>query len=321
MIWFWVGFHVFLIVMLVLDLGVFHRKAHAIRIREALIWSGVWISLALFFNLLIYFWQGPEVALQFLTGYLIEKSLSADNLFAFLLLFTYFRVTPDYQHQVLFWGIIGALIMRAIFIAAGVTLISRFHWVIYLFGGFLILTGIRMATQKEGEIHPENNPVLKLVRRWIPVANEYHGDRFFIKKEARRYATLLFVVLLTVETTDLIFAVDSIPAILAITLDPFIVYTSNVFAILGLRSLYFALAGMVQLFHYLHYGLSAILVFVGVKMLITDLYHVPVGMTLGVIAGILILSVVASLRYPKNVIDLPPSVNPVVKEDSPFDRR
>jgi len=319
MIWFWVGFHVFLVVMLVLDLGVFHRKAHAIRIREALIWSGIWISLALLFNLLIYFWQGPEVALQFLTGYLIEKSLSVDNLFAFLLLFTYFRVTPDYQHHVLFWGIIGALIMRAIFIAVGVTLISKFHWVIYLFGGFLILAGIRMATQKEGEIHPENNPVLKRVRRWIPVTNEYHGDRFFVKKEARRYVTPLFVVLLTVETTDLIFAVDSIPAIFAITLDPFIVYTSNVFAILGLRSLYFALAGMIQLFHYLHYGISAILVFSGLKMLLSDIYKIPVGVMLGVIAGILILSVVASLRYPKKVIDLHSSVDPVIEGD-PFSR-
>jgi tellurite resistance protein TerC len=317
MISLWVGFHIFVIVMLVLDLGVFHRKAHVIRIREAVIWSGVWISLALLFNVLIYFWQGPEVALQFLTGYLIEKSLSVDNIFLFLLLFTYFRVTPDYQHKVLFWGIVGALLLRAIFIAAGVTLISKFHWVIYLFGGFLVLSGIRMATQKEGEIHPEHNPVLRLFRRWMPVTDEYHGDRFFIKREGRRYATPLFVVLLVVETTDLIFAVDSIPAILAITLDPFIVYTSNVFAILGLRALYFALAGMLQLFHYLHYGISAILVFVGLKMLLTDIYKVPVTMALGVIAGILIVSVLASRMYPKKVIDIPPSIDPVIKDPPP----
>jgi tellurite resistance protein TerC len=317
MISLWVGFHIFVIVMLVLDLGVFHRKAHVIRIREAVIWSGVWISLALLFNVLIYFWQGPEVALQFLTGYLIEKSLSVDNIFLFLLLFTYFRVTPDYQHKVLFWGIVGALLLRAIFIAAGVTLISKFHWVIYLFGGFLVLSGIRMATQKEGEIHPEHNPVLRLFRRWMPVTDEYHGDRFFIKREGRRYATPLFVVLLVVETTDLIFAVDSIPAILAITLDPFIVYTSNVFAILGLRALYFALAGMLQLFHYLHYGISAILVFVGLKMLLTDIHKVPVTMALGVIAGILIVSVLASRMYPKKVIDIPPSIDPVIKDPPP----
>ncbi len=317
MISLWVGFHIFVIVMLVLDLGVFHRKAHVIRIKEALIWSGVWISLALLFNVLIYFWQGPVVALQFLTGYLIEKSLSVDNIFVFLLLFTYFRVTPDYQHKVLFWGIIGAFILRAVFIAAGVTLISRFHWVIYLFGGFLVLTGIRMATQKEGEIHPEKNPVLRLFRRWMPVTDEYHGDRFFIKQAGRRYATPLFVVLLVVETTDLIFAVDSIPAVLAITLDPFIVYTSNVFAILGLRALYFAVAGMLQLFHYLHYGISSILVFVGLKMLLSDFYRIPVAMALGVIAGILILSVIASLKYPKKVIEIPATVNPLQEEEPP----
>lgn len=317
MISLWVGFHIFVIVMLVLDLGVFHRKAHVIRIKEALIWSGVWISLALLFNVLIYLWQGPVVALQFLTGYLIEKSLSVDNIFVFLLLFTYFRVTPDYQHKVLFWGIIGAFILRAVFIAAGVTLISRFHWVIYLFGGFLVLTGIRMATQKEGEIHPEKNPALRLFRRWMPVTDEYHGDRFFIKQAGRRYATPLFVVLLVVETTDLIFAVDSIPAVLAITLDPFIVYTSNVFAILGLRALYFAVAGMLQLFHYLHYGISSILVFVGLKMLLSDFYQIPVAMALGVIAGILILSVIASLMYPKKVIDIPATVNPLQEEEPP----
>jgi tellurite resistance protein TerC len=302
----WVGFHIFVFLMLALDLGVFHRKAHVIHIKEALAWSAVWIVLALIFDGIIYFWRGPDVALQFLTGYLIEKSLSVDNIFVFLLLFTYFRVTPLYQHQVLFWGIIGALIMRAIFIAAGVTLIAKFHWVIYLFGGFLVLTGIKMALQKEEEINPDQNPILKLVRRWIPITDQYEGKKFFVKKDGRLYATPLFVVLIVVETTDLIFAVDSIPAILSITLDPFIVYTSNVFAILGLRALYFAVAGLMQLFHYLHYGLSGILVFVGVKMLMTDLYHVPVGMALGVIAGILFLSIVASLKFPKKEDHLPP---------------
>ena len=309
----WAGFHLFVFLMLALDLGVFHRKAHEVHIKEALAWSAVWIVLALLFDGIIYFWQGPQVALQFLTGYVIEKSLSVDNIFVFLLLFTYFRVTPLYQHQVLFWGILGALIMRALFIAAGVTLISKFHWVIYLFGGFLVLTGIKMATQKEEEINPDKNPILKLVRRWIPITEQYEGKKFFVKKEGRRYATPLFVVLVVVETTDLIFAVDSIPAILSITLDPFIVYTSNVFAILGLRALYFALAGLMQLFHYLHYGLSAVLVFVGLKMLLTDLYPIPVGIALGVIAGILILSVIASLKFPKKDGDLPPHVDPVKK--------
>ena len=314
----WIAFHLFVFIMLALDLGVFHRKAHVIHIKEALSWSAMWIILALIFNGIIYAWRGPEVALQFLTGYLIEKSLSVDNIFVFLLLFTYFRVTPIYQHQVLFWGILGALIMRAIFIAAGVTLISKFHWVIYLFGGFLVLTGIKMATQKEEEIHPDQNPALKLVRRWIPITDHYEGQKFFVKKEGRRYATPLFVVLIVVETTDLIFAVDSIPAILSITLDPFIVYTSNVFAILGLRALYFALAGLMQLFHYLHYGLSAILVFVGLKMLMSDLYPIPVGMALGVIAGILLLSILASLKFPKKGDDLPPPpADPALKKDPP----
>jgi len=314
----WIAFHLFVFIMLALDLGVFHRKAHVIHIKEALSWSAMWIILALIFNGIIYAWRGPEVALQFLTGYLIEKSLSVDNIFVFLLLFTYFRVTPIYQHQVLFWGILGALIMRAIFIAAGVTLISKFHWVIYLFGGFLVLTGIKMATQKEEEIHPDQNPALKLVRRWIPITDHYEGQKFFVKKEGRRYATPLFVVLIVVETTDLIFAVDSIPAILSITLDPFIVYTSNVFAILGLRALYFALAGLMQLFHYLHYGLSAILVFVGLKMLMSDLYPIPVGMALGIIAGILLLSIAASLKFPKKGDDLPsPPADPALKKDPP----
>lgn len=304
--WPWILFNLFVLAMLALDLGVFHRKVHVVRLKEALGWSVVWISLALLFNLLIYFWLGPETALQFLAGYIIEKSLSVDNLFVFLLIFSYFSVPSVYQHKILFWGILGALIMRAIFIAAGITLIEKFHWMIYLFGGFLIITGIKMAFQKDKELHPETNPVLRLFRRFVPVTDQYHHDHFFVLKEGKRWATPLFVVLLLIETTDVIFAVDSIPAILAVTRDPFIVYTSNVFAILGLRALYFALAGIMQLFHYLHYGLSLILVFVGTKMLISDIYKVPIGIALAVIAGILIVSVVASILRPRPEVVPPP---------------
>jgi tellurite resistance protein TerC len=295
----WVLFNIFVLVMLALDLGVFHRKAHVVKIKEALIWSAVWIALALLFNVGVYYWRGPQIALEFLTGYLLEKSLSVDNVFVFLLIFSYFRVPALCQHKVLFWGILGALIMRAIFIAAGITLIQQFHWVIYVFGAFLIFTGIKMALQKDKEIHPEKNPVIKLFRRLMPVTQDYdEKSRFFVRKAGRLHATPLFVALLVVETTDVIFAVDSIPAVLAITHDPFIVYTSNVFAILGLRALYFALAGIMQLFHYLHYGLSAILVFVGVKMLITEIYKIPITIALGVVAGILLVSVIASLVRP-----------------------
>jgi tellurite resistance protein TerC len=297
--WPWILFNLFVLAMLALDLGVFHRKAHVVRLKEALGWSVVWICLALLFNALIYFWLGRETALQFLAGYIIEKSLSVDNLFVFLLIFSYFSVPSIYQHKILFWGILGALIMRAIFIAAGITLIEKFHWMIYLFGGFLIITGIKMAFQKDKELHPEANPVLRLFRRFVPVTEQYHEGRFWVLKEGKRWATPLLVVLLLIETTDVIFAVDSIPAILAVTRDPFIVYTSNIFAILGLRALYFALAGIMQLFHYLHYGLSVILVFVGVKMLISDFYKVPIGIALSVIAGILLISVVASILRPR----------------------
>jgi len=291
----WVAFNLFVLAMLALDLGVFHRKAHVIKIKEALSWSAFWITLALLFNLGVYFWRGPEIAFEFLTGYLIEKSLSVDNIFVFLLIFSYFGVPSLYQHKVLFWGILGALIMRAVFIATGITLIEKFHWIIYLFGAFLILTGIRMALQKERKINPERNLVLRLFRRWVPVTEEYVEGNFFVKRVSRYLATPLFIVLLVVETTDVIFAVDSIPAILAITLDPFIVYTSNVFAILGLRALYFAVAGIMGLFHHLHYGLSAVLVFVGIKMLVTDIYKIPVSMALSVVAGILFISVIASI--------------------------
>src|SRR3990167_5407884 len=297
-------FNILVLAMLVIDLGVFHRKAHEIKLKEALAWCTVWITLALLFNMGIYFWRGSEKALEFLTGYLIEYSLSVDNIFIFLLIFSYFRVPSQYSHKVLFWGILGALVMRAIFIAIGITLIQKFHWIIYIFGGFLVLTGIKMALQKDKEIHPERNPVLRLFKKFMPVTDRYEEDKFFVKKAGKYFATPLFIVLLVVETTDVIFAADSIPAILAITLDPFIVYTSNVFAILGLRALYFALAGIMQLFHYLHYGLSGILVFVGLKMMLADVYKIPVSIALAVVAGILVVSVVCSVLRPR-----PPEAN------------
>ena len=294
----WSIFNLFVVAMLALDLGVFHRKAHEVRIREALFWSAFWIALSLLFNLGVYVWRGSETALEFLTGYLLEKSLSVDNIFVFLMIFTYFRVPYIHQHKVLFWGILGALIMRALFILVGITLIQKFHWVIYIMGAFLIVTGVKMATQRDEEIHPERNPVLRLVRRFVPVTQDYEGGSFFVRRGGRLLATPLFIVVLVVETTDVVFAVDSIPAILAITLDPFIVYTSNVFAILGLRALYFALAGVMQLFHYLPYGLSFILAFVGVKMLLVDIYRVPIGIALGTVAAVLAISVVASIFFP-----------------------
>jgi tellurite resistance protein TerC len=301
----WVAFNIFVLAMLAIDLLVFHRQAHKVTVREALAWSAVWVALALLCNVGIYWWHGAETALEFLTGYVIEKSLSVDNIFVFLLIFSYFRVPPVYQHKVLFWGIVGALLMRALFIAMGVTLIQTFHWVIYLFGAFLIVTGIKLAAQKDQEIHPERNPVLRLFRRVMPMTERYEDGHFFVTRGARYYATPLCVVLLVVETTDVIFAVDSIPAIMAITLDPFMIYTSNVFAILGLRALYFALAGIVQLFHYLPYGLSAILVFVGVKMLFVDLYKIPIGLALSVVAGILAIAVIASIVRPPQAPQTP----------------
>lgn len=298
-VWMWVAFNAFVLVMLAVDLGVVHRRAHEVTLKEALVWSGIWIALALLFALGVYAWVGPQPALEFLTGYLIEKSLSVDNIFVFVLIFAYFKVPASYQHKVLFWGILGALVMRAIFIFAGIALLQRLHWILYVFGALLILTGIKMAMEKDKEIHPDKNPVLKLLRRLVLVTEDYHADRFLVKQAGQYAATPLFVVLLVVETTDVIFAVDSIPAILGITRDPFIVYTSNVFAILGLRALYFALAGVVRLFHYLHYGLSAILVFVGAKMLLADVYKVPVGVALGVIAGILLSAIAASVLRPR----------------------
>jgi tellurite resistance protein TerC len=298
-LWLWVGFNAFVLGMLALDLGVFHRKAHEVSIREAAAWSAVWVALALAFNYGIYRFMGADAGLQFLTGYLIEKALSVDNIFVFVLVFSYFRVPARYQHRVLFWGILGALVMRGIMIAAGAALIARFHWIIYLFGAFLVFTGIRMATQSEHAIDPESNPVIRLVRRLMPVTSRYHGQHFFVRDAGRWVATPLFVVLAFVETTDLIFAVDSIPAVFAVTTDAFLVYTSNVFAILGLRALYFLLAGVIHRFHFLKLGLSAVLVFVGAKMLLADVYKVPIGLSLGVIALVLGGSVVASLLFPR----------------------
>src|SRR4051812_32090814 len=282
--------------MLVLDLTVFHRKAHTIKFKEAIGWSIFWISLAAIFAVIVYFWRGKTTSLDFVTGYLIEESLSVDNLFVFLLIFKFFKVPGQLQHKVLFWGIIGALVMRFIFIFAGVALINRFHWIIYVFGAFLVYTGVKLFNQQDSDVQPENNPVLRIFRRIMPVTKDYVGGKFFVRKEGL-YSTPLFLVLLVIETTDVVFAADSIPAILAITRDPFIVYTSNVFAILGLRSLYFALAGMMELFHYLHYGLAVILTFIGVKMLISNFYHLPTAVALGVVAGVLVLSHLARLEW------------------------
>ncbi len=294
----WIIFNVFVLIMLAIDLFL-HRRDHTVGMKEALIWSAIWTLVALAFNVFVYYWLGSKAAVEFFTGYLIERSLSVDNLFVFLLVFSYFAVPSQYQRKVLFWGIFGALVMRALFIAAGLTLIQNFRWVIYVFGVFLIYTGIKMATHDEKEIHPERNPVIRIFRKLMPVTNKYVDGKFFIKENGRILATPLFIVLLVVETTDVVFAVDSIPAILAITLDPFIVYSSNVFAILGLRALYFAIAGLIQLFHHLNYGLSVILVFVGVKMLVSSFFHIPSLIALGIIALILIASIIASIIWPK----------------------
>ena len=284
--------------MLVLDLGVFHRRAHTVKFREALLWSIVWIALAAIFAVVIYFWHGHAPTLEFVTGYVIELSLSVDNLFVFLLIFRFFQVPPAHQHKVLFWGILGALVMRAVFIVAGVGLIQRFHWIVYVFGAFLVYSGVKLFRQENAEIHPEKNPVLRLFRKWVPVTKDYEGNKFFVRRPGL-YATPLLVVLVVVETTDLLFAVDSIPAILAITRDAFIVYTSNVFAILGLRSMYFALAGMMEMFRYLHYGLSLVLMFVGAKMLLSHYYEIPTVVALGSVAGVLAVSVLASVVHPR----------------------
>ena len=312
MLWAWIAFNVFVLAMLALDLGVFHRHAHEIKFKEAAGWSVVWISLALVFNAGLYlFWDrispnspysNSQAGLAFLTGYLLEKSLSVDNIFVIALIFTYFSVPQQYQHRVLFWGILGALVMRGIMIALGATLIKEFHWIIYIFGAFLIFTGIKMAFHKDEGIDPEKNPLIRIFRRLMPVSNEYDGQKFFTRRNGVLMATPLFLCLLMVEFTDLVFAVDSIPAIFAVTQDPFIVYTSNVFAILGLRSLYFVLAGMMHQFHYLKLGLAVVLTFVGVKMLLTETaWKIPTELSLLVVAGILVVSVVASLLRARRI--------------------
>jgi tellurite resistance protein TerC len=294
----WIGFTVFVLSLLALDLGVFHRKAHEVSMKEALTWSVVWISLALFFNAGVYSWFGPERGLEFLAGFLIEKALAVDNIFVFVVLFSYFAVPTTLQHKVLFWGIIGALILRAVFILLGGVLLQQFHWIMYVFGAFLILTGIKLLFQKDSEIHPERNPLFLLFMRFVPTLPAYRGDRFFVRQSGRWYATPLFVVLVSVEVTDLVFAIDSIPAIFAVTSDPFIVYTSNIFAILGLRSLYFLLAGIIHQFHYLKTGLAFVLAFVGVKMMIVDVYKVPIGLSLSIIALLIGGAILASLLWP-----------------------
>jgi len=293
-LWLWIGFNIFVLGMLALDLGVFHRKAHTISIKEASIWSVVWVCLAMIFNVGIYYAWGSEKALEFLTGYVIEKSLSVDNLFVFLMIFQYFSTPSEYQHRVLFWGILGALILRAVFIATGSALLSNFHWMIYVFGGFLVITGIKMYLQGDEKIEPEKNTVVRLFERLVPIIRKYDGQNFFIRREGKSYATLLMLVLIVVETTDVIFAIDSIPAIFAITDDPFIIYTSNVFAILGLRALYFMLAGVMEMFVYLKIGLSVVLCFVGAKMMLIDIYKIPIGVSLAVIGSVLLLSIIAS---------------------------
>lgn len=278
---FWIGFVALVALLLALDLGVFNRKPHAICFKEAILWTLVWVTLAMLFNVGIFYWRGPDVAMQFLTGYLIEQSLSVDNLFIFLVIFSYFKIAPASQHKVLYWGIIGAIIMRISLILLGTALITRFHWIFYIFGVFLVFTAAKMVFQKESGIDPEQNMVVRTVRRLVP-----HAKPFLI-------------VLIVIEVTDLLFALDSIPAIFAITTDPFIVFTSNIFAILGLRSLYFALAGFMTLFHYLKYGLAAILAFIGAKMLVADFWTIPIGVTLGVVGIVLLSSVLASLLWPQ----------------------
>lgn len=297
-VWWWVGFNAFVILLLLVDLGVFHREAHEVKPKEALIWSVIWVSLALAFNVFVYIQFGPKAGVDFLTGYLIEESLSVDNLFVFVLIFGYFKVPAQYQHRILFWGIIGALVMRASLILVGGILIDSFHWMMYIFGAFLIYTSIRMALEDETNVEIEANPVIKLMRRWFPVTTHYHGQRFTIREKGRLMATPMLVVLVLIESTDLVFALDSIPAIFGVTTDRFIVYTSNIFAILGLRSLYFLLANVIEKFHYLKYGLAAVLGFIGVKMVIKEWFDIPTLISLVVVAVLLASSVIASLLWP-----------------------
>lgn len=306
MLYFWIFFNIFALAMLAVDLRVFHRPGHAIGFREAVGWSLMYIAQAVAFAAILYFWQGRQSSLEFVTGYVVELSLSVDNLFVFLVIFNYFAVPDEQQHRVLFWGILGALILRGIFIGAGVELIQRFHWLLFIFGALLIYSGIRVCLSGEHQVDPASNPVVKLVRKWIPVTTEYRAGRFFVRNvedNGRLYATPLLIVLLVIETTDVLFAVDSIPAVLAITLKAFIVYTSNVFAILGLRSMYFAVAGLMKLFRFLHYGLAVILILVGVKMILGDYFEVPILVTLGTVAAVLLVSIVLSVAYPAEKAD------------------
>jgi tellurite resistance protein TerC len=311
----WVGFIVFVLAMLALDLGVFHKAAHRVSLKEAAVWSVVWVSLAAVFNVGVYYWFGPDRALEFTTGYLIEKALSVDNIFVFLVLFSFFAVPDIYQHRVLFWGVLGALIMRAIFIFAGGAFLAKFHWAIYVFGGILALTGLKLLRSGDEQVDPEKNFAVRFLRKFVPVTNGYRGDKFFVRENGVRMATPLFLCLVAVEATDLVFAVDSIPAIFAVTRDPFIVFTSNIFAILGLRSLFFLLAGVMDRFVYLKTGLAFVLLFVGGKMLVMDWYKVPVLASLGIVFGILAVAVVASLlvtrRKPdENTPTAPPTTPP-----------
>jgi len=292
---YWIGFSILVIVLLFVDLYVFNRKAHEIKLKEAIGWSIFWISLALIFNYCVYIWFGKIKAMEFLTAYVIEKSLSVDNLFVFLIIFGYFHVKPEYQHKVLFWGILGALVMRIIFIIVGIELIHRFHWIIYVFGIFLIYTGIKIPFEKNKEIHPEKNPFVRIFKKFMPITPTFHDDKFFVKINTRTYATPLFIALIVIEFSDIVFAVDSIPAVLAISDDAFIVYTSNVFAILGLRALYFALAGIMQYFRYLKYGIAAILIFVGIKMTISGFYKFPVNWSLSIIFALLVIPILLSV--------------------------
>jgi tellurite resistance protein TerC len=301
LLYFWILFNLFALGMLVLDLLVFHRSGRVVRSREALAWSALWVALAGAFAGLVFSWQGRQVALEFVTGYVLELSLSVDNLFIFLVIFRYFSVPEEHQHRVLFWGILGALLMRGFFILAGVGLIHRFHWVLYVLGALLIYSGIRLGFVGEHQIDPASNPAVRVLRRWIPVTDGYQDGRFFVrgwKGNPGLYATPLLVVLAVIETTDVLFAVDSVPAVLAVTLNAFIVYTSNVFAILGLRSMYFAVSGLMKVFRFLHYGLALVLILVGLKMVAADHFPIPTLVTLAAIAGILAVSVIASVAYP-----------------------
>ena len=311
----WIAFTLFILCMLAIDLGLFHRTAHEVSVKEAGLWFAVWVTLAILFGGGMYFVEGPKAALEYFTGYLIEKALSVDNIFVFVVVLAYFRVPKNLQHRVLFWGVLGALVMRAGMIIGGTLLIQRFHWVIYVFGAFLVYTGIKMAFHSDEDIHPEGNPFIKVIQRFLPVTNRFHEDHFFVrsslieaefpddeKSELKKFAwtaTPLFIVLVVIETTDVVFALDSIPAIFGVTLDPFIVYTSNIFAILGLRSMYFFLAGIIDKFHLLKIGLSFVLFFIGVKMLISGFFHIPILVSLIVVAAVIAGSIVASLAFPR----------------------